>query len=56
MLTAAVLLAARSVLNILVLVLIYLAAFRRAADRHPWLRRVLAGDPPSALGTVFRRE
>ena len=44
------------VVMILVLVLIYLAAFRRAADRHPWLRRVLAGDPPSALGTVFRRE
>ncbi len=44
------------VVMILVLVLIYLAAFRRAADRHQWLRRVLAGDPPSALGTVFRRE
>jgi ABC-type uncharacterized transport system permease subunit len=44
------------VVMILVLVLIYLPAFRRAADRHPMLRRVLAGDPPSALGTVFRRE
>jgi simple sugar transport system permease protein len=44
------------VVMILVLVLIYLPAFRRATDRHPMLRRVLAGDPPSALGTVFRRE
>lgn len=44
------------VLMILILVLIYLPAFRSAADRHPVLRRVLAGDPPSALGTAFRRE
>ena len=44
------------VLMILILVLIYLPAFRRAADRHPALRRILAGDPPSALGTAFRRE
>ena len=44
------------VLMILILVLIYLPAFRRATDRHPFLRRALAGDPPSALGTAFRRE
>jgi ABC-type uncharacterized transport system permease subunit len=44
------------VLMILILVLIYLPAFRGAADRHSVLRRVLAGDPPSALGTAFRRE
>ena len=44
------------VLMILILVLIYLPAFRRAADRHPIVRRVFAGDPPSALGTAFRRE
>jgi ABC-type uncharacterized transport system permease subunit len=44
------------VLMILILVLIYLPAFRRAADRHPVLRRVVAGDPPSALGTAFAPE
>jgi simple sugar transport system permease protein len=44
------------VVMILVLVLIYLPALRRASDRHPMLRHVLAGDPPSALGTAFRRE
>jgi general nucleoside transport system permease protein len=44
------------VLMILILVLIYLPAFRRAADRHPLLRRVVAGDPPSGLGAAFRRE
>jgi simple sugar transport system permease protein len=44
------------VVMILVLVLIYLPVLRRATDRHPVLRRVLAGDPPSALGTAFRRE
>jgi general nucleoside transport system permease protein len=44
------------VLMILILVMIYLPAFRRAADRYPLLRRVFAGDPPSALGTAFRRE
>src|SRR6266496_2746380 len=44
------------VLMILILVLIYLPAFRRAADRHPLLRRVVAGDPPSALGTAFSPE
>ena len=43
-------------LMIMILVLIYLPAFRRAADRRPLLRLVLAGDPPSALGGVFRRE
>jgi simple sugar transport system permease protein len=41
------------VLMILMLVLIYLPAFRRAADRHPALRQVFGGDPPSALGTSF---
>ena len=44
------------VLMILILVFIYLPAFRRSAERHPILRRVIAGDPPSALGTSFRRE
>jgi general nucleoside transport system permease protein len=44
------------VLMIFILVLIYLPAFRRAADRHPLLRRVVAGDPPSALGTAFSPE
>ena len=44
------------VLMILILVLVYLPAFRRATDRYPALRRVLGGDPPSALGTAFRRE
>lgn len=44
------------VFMILVLVLVYLPAFRRAADAYPALRYVLTGDPPSALGTPFRRE
>jgi ABC-type uncharacterized transport system permease subunit len=44
------------VFMILVLVVIYLPAVRRAADRQPALRHVLAGEPPSALGTTFRRE
>ena len=44
------------VFMILVLVVIYLPAVRRAADRQPVLRHVLAGEPPSALGTTFRRE
>ena len=44
------------VVMILVLVLIYLPALRRASDRHRILRYILAGDPPSALGTAFRRE
>jgi ABC-type uncharacterized transport system permease subunit len=44
------------VLMILILVVVYLPTFRRAAERHPLLRTILAGDPPSALGTAFRRE
>ncbi len=44
------------VVMILVLVLVYLPAFRRAADTYPALRHILTGDPPSALGTPFRRE
>jgi ABC-type uncharacterized transport system permease subunit len=44
------------VMMILTLVLIYLPWFRRLADRHPPLRHALAGDPPSGLGTSFRRE
>jgi simple sugar transport system permease protein len=44
------------VLMILVLVLIYLPAFRRAADRSPLLRLVFAGDPPSGLGLAFSPE
>jgi general nucleoside transport system permease protein len=44
------------VFMILVLVIIYLPTFQRAGDQHPALRRIFAGDPPSALGTAFRRE
>ena len=44
------------VLMILALVLVYLPAFRRLGERHPAVRRVFAGDPPSALGTAFQRE
>jgi simple sugar transport system permease protein len=44
------------VFMILILVLIYLPSLRRAEDRHPSLRRVFGGDPPSALGTSFHRE
>lgn len=44
------------VLMILALVLVYLRRFRDLAERHPALKRILAADPPSALGTAFRRE
>lgn len=44
------------VLMILLLVLVYLPKFRTLGDRHPLVRRFLAGDPPGALGTSFRRE
>jgi ABC-type uncharacterized transport system permease subunit len=44
------------VFMILILVLVYLPSLRRAGDRHPVLRRVFGGDPPSALGTAFHRE
>ncbi len=44
------------VLMILALVLVYLRWFRDLGERHPALKRILAGDPPSALGTAFRRE
>jgi ABC-type uncharacterized transport system permease subunit len=43
-------------LMIFTLVLIYLPWFRSLSDRHPALRHVLASDPPTALGTSFRRE
>ncbi len=43
-------------LMIVALVLVYLPAFRRLGERHPAVRRFLAGDPPSALGTAFGRE
>lgn len=43
-------------LMIFALVLVYLRVFRDLADRHPALRPLLSADPPSALGTVFRRE
>lgn len=44
------------VLMIFTLVLVYLDWFRRLGDRHPAWRRILASDPPSAIGTAFRRE
>ncbi|MBI2237645.1 MAG: ABC transporter permease [Actinobacteria bacterium] len=43
-------------LMIFALVLVYLRRFRELSDRHPALRRFLASDPPSALGTAFHRE
>jgi general nucleoside transport system permease protein len=43
-------------LMIFALVLVYLRLFRDLADRHPFLRRLLSADPPSALGTAFHRE
>ncbi len=43
-------------LMIFALVLVYLRVFRDLADRHPGLRGILSGDPPSALGTSFHRE
>jgi simple sugar transport system permease protein len=44
------------VLMIFLLVVVYLPAFRTLGERHPVIGRFLAGDPPSALGTAFRRE
>ena len=44
------------VLMILALLLVYMDAFRHLADRRPGLRRLLGGEPPSAIGTAFRRE
>ncbi|MCJ7725998.1 MAG: ABC transporter permease [Acidimicrobiia bacterium] len=44
------------VLMIFMLLLVYMDWFRRIGDRHPSLRRFLASDPPSAIGTAFRRE
>lgn len=43
-------------LMIFTLLLVYLDWFRRLGDRHPGMRRILASDPPSAIGTPFRRE
>jgi hypothetical protein len=43
-------------LMIFMLVLVNLDSFRRSADRHPALGRFPIGDPPSAIGTAFRRE
>jgi len=43
-------------LMIFALVLVYLQLFRDLGDRHPFLRRLVSGDPPSALGTSFHRE
>lgn len=43
-------------LMIFTLLLVYLDWFRRLGDRHPSLRRFLSSDPPSAIGTAFRRE
>lgn len=44
------------VLMILALVLVYLRWFRDLGERHPILKRILASEPPSAIGTSFRRE
>lgn len=44
------------VVMIFALVVVYLKWFRDLGDRFPALRRILAGDPPSALGTTFQRE
>ncbi len=44
------------VLMIFALVLVYLRLFRELGDRHPAVRRLLASDPPSALGTSFHPE
>jgi ABC-type uncharacterized transport system permease subunit len=44
------------VLMIFALVLVYLEWFGRLGDRYPGWRRLLASDPPSAIGTAFRRE
>jgi simple sugar transport system permease protein len=43
-------------LMIFTLLLVYLDWFRRLGDRHPGWRRILASDPPSGIGTAFRRE
>ena len=43
-------------LMIFALVLVYLRVFRELSDRHPAWRGLLAGDPPSALGTSFHRD
>jgi simple sugar transport system permease protein len=43
-------------LMIFTLLLVYLDSFRRLGDRHPKWRRLLASDPPSAIGTPFQRE
>lgn len=43
-------------LMIFTLLLVYLDWFRRLGDRHPGWRRWVASDPPSAIGTPFRRE
>jgi ABC-type uncharacterized transport system permease subunit len=43
-------------LMIFALVLVYLEWFRRLGDSHPGWRRLLASDPPSAIGIAFRRE
>ncbi len=43
-------------LMIFALVLVYLRRFRELGDRYPSLRRILASDPPSAIGTPFQRE
>jgi simple sugar transport system permease protein len=44
------------VLMIFTLVLVYLDWFKRLGERHPTWRRLFAGDPPSGIGTAFRRE
>jgi simple sugar transport system permease protein len=43
-------------LMILTLVIIYSDWLRRLTDRFPTLRTVFAGEPPSAIGTVFETD
>lgn len=43
-------------LMILTLVIVYSDWLRRLTDRFPTLRAVFAGEPPTAIGTVFERE
>ncbi|NQV05040.1 ABC transporter permease [bacterium] len=43
-------------LMIFTLLLVYLDWFRRLGDRHPGWRRLLASDPPSGIGRIFKRE
>ena len=41
---------------ILTLVIIYSDWLRRLTDRFPTLRALFAGEPPTAMGTVFETD